>query len=337
MAKKKRGLNIPAVAVIVVIAAVLTQVLFSAFAAACTLRLSPNKTSVQQGEEFTVTLSASSDTIISIAEARITYDPAQVQMLRVSRSGSPLSTNSPGTSNGNGFVQTGGFVSPPATSYPSGDVYISTISFKALQPNGTASINIDQGASKVYSAVDASNILSGVSGTSINLSPIQVGASNPGSSNNVSSGSTDTAGSTGSTPNTNGTTSSGASGSIASIADGSSAPGSLESYATSSSSPDLQEPGKSQLGTNPSILNRLFSWVRAVVPFVVVLSLIGVVVFFASRKLQHHAYPNTVSVGSSVNGPTSTSNGVSKAPTKPNTGSAGPGFGVLIGKDNQKK
>lgn len=331
MAKKKNSVNLLGVAVIVIIAAVLTQVLFSAFAATGTLSLAANKQSVKQGEEVAVTVRANADAEASVVQARVTFDPAQLQYVTVSYNGSPFDTQSPDFAVGSGFVQVSRFKFPPPP-YPSGDIYVATITFRALQSSGTAGINIDQGSSVIYAASDASNILSSVTGTSVALQSTVINnpppPSQPGpnptsvSSGGSVSGSTDSGvgGSSSGTTNT--------SGGVDPVTGQR-----LEAYATAGGT-NLPAPGESQLGTQPSLVSRMLSWVRAVAPYVAVLSVLAVIVYFASRKLQHHSHSiATISVGGNNNASTA---GTTPTVSKPNTGSPGPGYGVLIGKNDPK-
>lgn len=333
MAKKKNRQNLFGVAVIVIIAAVLTQVLFSVFAATGALSLSATKQSVNQGEEVEVVLRANTDTEASVVQARVTFDPAQLQYVSVSYNGSPFDTQSPEFAVGSGFIQVSRFKFPPPP-YPSGDTYIATITFRGLQSSGTAGINIDQGSSVIYSASDASNIISSVSGTSVQL---QSGAiSNPPPPSQPSANPSTPVGeveaNTTSGSATGGSDATGTAGVTVDPVTGQT----IESYATGGSTA-LQAPGKSQLGTNPSLVTRILAWVRAIVPYVVVLSVLAVIVYFASKKLQQHSHSTaTISVGGNNAASTNLSTAPSVKENKPNTGSPGPGYGVLIGKDDPK-
>lgn len=335
MAKKKSKVNLLGVAVIVIIAAVLTQILFSVFAATGSLSLSAGKQSVGQGEEVAVVLRANTDSEASVVQARVTFDPAQLQYVNVSYDGSPFDTQSPEFAVGSGFIQVSRFKFPPPP-YPSGDIYIATITFRGLQSGGTAGINIDQGSSVIYSASDASNIISSVSGTNVQLQPSTI--SNPPVPSQPSANPSSPTGAVGGS--TTGTDGGGAAAGVSSSTGESGATTdpvtgqTLESYATDSSTA-LQAPGKSQLGTNPSLVSRMLSWIRAVVPYAAVLSVLVVIVYFASRKLQHHSHSiATISVGGNSGASANPGTPAPAKENKPNAGSPGPGYGVLIGKND---
>lgn len=360
MAKKKNTINILPIAVIVVIAAVLTQILFSAFAATGTAYLSSNKSTVKQGESFTVSLRVNTDVPISIVRIRTTFNSSQLQFTGIDYTGSPLDKVLPESTSGTGFVQAASFKFPdapplPAGFFPSGNVFIANLNFKALQASGIATINIDQPASVVYDSENASNILTGVSGTSVTMQSADVNppTSPPPTGPNPTSPTTSSGG-TGATSSGSGSGPSGdtSSGGVSSSTDGpgTSSPESLgSSYAAGST--DLQEPGQSRYGTQPSIAGRALSWVQSFAPYFVALSGLGLLVFVAFNKIHHHSHSiATASVGGSGSPTVGTTKKQSKptvnggqtkteAPNviKPNTGSPGPGYGVLIGNDKINK
>lgn len=332
--KNKKNLNLFVGAIIVFVSAILAQVLFSAFAASGTLNLSSNKSSIVQGESVAITLRASVDSEASIAQARVTFNASQLQFQSVSYSGSPFGSDTPDAQTGSGFVQVSRFTPPP---FPSGNIYIATINFTALQSSGSASLSIDTGSSAIYAASDASNILTGTSGTVVALQssgggtppsttppPVSTNPSSPSSSGSTSSGGTSSG--SGSTDGGAGTASGGGDGT---------APESLSSNATTgstTSTKDLQSPGVSKLGTQPSLAQRGLALVRKFLPFALVVTLAAVIAYLIANRLHHHAHSGHIAATGT---PTPTGN--TSGPTMVNHGPAGPGSGVLIATNEQKK
>lgn len=320
MSKRKPRINIAAVISIIVISAVLTQILFSAFAASNNLTLSASKQTLSAGESTTVTLNAATDREITIAQAQVTYDTSQLQLTNVNYANSPLNTDSPDASSGNGVRTISRYKAGPP--YPTGSIFIAQLTFKALVNTGSSNISINQGNSALFSAEDASNILASVSGANINFGSTSTGGGSSGGGGSGSKPSPAPPSSNPSSPS-GGSDGSGDEGEGANTGDTGNSDESqkFQSFATvNNDDSNIPKPGSSQLGAQQGLVQRMLSFIRAIAPFAIILGLISLVTFIAVKRLAHK--PHGFS-------PTETH-------VAANTGPAGPGSGVLIGTSQQK-
>lgn len=155
-----------AILIIVVISLLLARIVFPAAAATGALSLSRSSATVTAGDTFVITVNVVTDIPVTIAQARVTFNTSLVSYLGTDYTGTAFNTDEPTATNGNGFV----FISryKNALPFPSGANTVAKLSFKSLA-NGTANFSIDQSQSALYSASDASNILSSVSGSTVTI------------------------------------------------------------------------------------------------------------------------------------------------------------------------
>lgn len=153
-------------AIVTVCAAIGTFLLFRTFAASGQIKLSTDVSSVKQDDTFVVTVSIDSGSEpVSIGHAYITYDPTQLQYVSTDYNTSSFTDNSPEAGVGSGYVVLSRYNLDGVT----GNLTLGKITFKALAEQGTAAVTVDQSKSKVYSKADASEILNGVTNTSVTL------------------------------------------------------------------------------------------------------------------------------------------------------------------------
>lgn len=297
-----------------------------------TLSLSPNKTSVVQGNTFAVSLRANTDAPITIAQARIVFNASAVSFQSISYDGSPLGSDVPGYGLSSGSFDVARFKFPDSLdnpNYPSGDIFIATLTFKALGNSGYAGLSVDQSSSALYGANSGGNILTSVSSSDVALQPIP--AAPPSSSPQTP---TPSGGSTTSTSSSSGSSSSGTP-SSASNSNGSSTgdtnttgdpdySGVPQSAAISQSINNLPAPGKGKLGVQLSLSQRIAKILRTVLPAMGVLAIVGGVTWYAARRWRQRPFGFTTShaAGSasggssgagSVSGPASTSSSASSS------------------------
>jgi len=316
---------------VVLISAILTQVLFSTFAASNLLTLSASKSSLRKGESVTVTLNASTDTEITLAHASVAYNPSKFQFISTDYSGSPLTSDSPESKTSNGSVTISRYKAGPP--YPRGSLFVAQLTFKAIADSGSSIIDIDQEKSALYEASEGNNIIGGVTGTSITINNTTSGGGSTGTTGGSSGGGTTSSNnstqtnpspsqpSPAPTSNNNNTGGPGVT-----EADGLATQNDEEEagpiVATTGSDPDLQAPGTVQFAGNQSFISKVASFMRSAAPAALVLGLITLVAYFGVKKLNQHPQGYT---------PSTSSHGTA------NTGPAGPGSGVLIGKDLQNR
>lgn len=156
---------------VVLFALVGTFVLLRIFAASSQITLTTNATSnLKKDDTFVVTVTASTGgEPVSIGQAYIAYDPAKLAYVSSDYTGSAFDSDSPEATTGNGFV----LMSRYTTTRPSGNLLIGKITFKVLASSGSAALSVDQSRSYVFSAQDASNILTGVNNASVTISSPQ--------------------------------------------------------------------------------------------------------------------------------------------------------------------
>ncbi len=162
--KKQKIVALLAIIAFAVVGTVIALRIFAASPAQ--LSLSSSAPSVNSGDTFTVTVSANTSEPITIAQAHLTFDPTKVSYVSTDYTGSPLVSDTPDITSGSGFVMLSRFTTPP---YPTGNVLVARVTFRALATSGVMPITLDQSKSSLYSESDASNILASVSGTSVSI------------------------------------------------------------------------------------------------------------------------------------------------------------------------
>lgn len=151
--------------------------LIQSFAAVVAVTATTNKTSVEKGQTFIVTLGTDSGTEpISIGHVRLTYDPTKIEYVSTDYANTSFTDNTPDKEEGAGFVQISRFTTSPTA----GNVVIGRVTFKALASSGKLDIGIDRDNSNVFSAVSAADILGAVSGVSIDVKQPTSGGSGGG-------------------------------------------------------------------------------------------------------------------------------------------------------------
>jgi hypothetical protein len=137
------------------------------FAATNQLYLTPSSGTVLSGNNVDVQVRVNSGTDpVNAVQANLSYDPAKLQFVSVSTTGSafPLEAQSTGGSGSVNMARAVNGGSAPAT----GDQLFATVTFKALVSSTTANINIAAGSAVVRST-DNSNILVDSAGATFTL------------------------------------------------------------------------------------------------------------------------------------------------------------------------
>jgi hypothetical protein len=268
-----------------------TLALFStdtALAASGTAKLTSSASSVQVGNNFTVTVSANTDSAISIAQIKVIYNSSAIKYQSISYSGSPLTTDTPDSSITTGSIKISRYV---VGNYPSGNITIAKINFTALASSGDGGLSINKSESALYSASNASDILTSVSGADVALQPVPAPppSSDPSSPDkDTKSAKKSSTGSGAGSTTTGG--SSGASGSGSSSGSGSTSSGSPTQGNTGPTQAFiLPEPGKSQVATQVSFSKRLAKNIKTYLPKITVATVVVGVSWYAISLLKTHS------------------------------------------------
>ncbi len=149
------------------------------------IALVPNSTSVTVGTTFEVTVNATSDSPVSTVQSKITYNATAVSMQSIDYAGSPFTTSLPDSATNNGSIFISRFTVPP---FPTNNIFIAKITFKALKDTGDAGLASDKNASGLYSGNTSQNILTSSGSATVNLVGIPLtnnggGGSGGGTSN----------------------------------------------------------------------------------------------------------------------------------------------------------
>lgn len=168
MKQKKLKLTPIRLVAIVLVSTFMAWIVYAASAATGTLVATSDKSSVTQGDTFTVTITSNTDAPITIAQAKVTFDPAKVSYQGSNYTGSPFTADSPDASQGSNYIVVSRYKA--GGPYPSGSNLVARLTFKALTSSGSAAIGVAAAPdSKLYSADDFSNIVSSTTGTSVAL------------------------------------------------------------------------------------------------------------------------------------------------------------------------
>lgn len=274
---------------LILVSVVLARIVYSAYAATGSLTLTSNANTVAQGNGFTLTLTANTDAAITIAQAKVTFDPSQVSYQGVDYSGSPFVNDSPEAGSGNGYVVVSRFKT--GQPYPSGSNVVAKLSFKALADSGNASISVTKNGSALFAAADASDILSSVNTATISLQgtattppPPAAPSPNP-SSPTGSTSSTTTNTKNGATPTPTGQTNNTATTSGESTDEDNQTPAAA---VTQKSTP--LKPGSAKLGPASSLGESVSRIIRNVLPVVVISGAVGFVIWFGLHKFHQRPY-----------------------------------------------
>ena len=142
LVNKIKSTKFRTVALVLIIGIIGTVVLARIFAAGASANLSANVTSVEKNQTFEVTAKVSSDgTKLTIGQVYLTYDPSKVAYVSTDFSSSSFNTTSPENGTGSGFVRLSRYQFPPP--YPSGELIVGKVMFRALVDSGTIDIGID--------------------------------------------------------------------------------------------------------------------------------------------------------------------------------------------------
>lgn len=151
------------------------------FAAVVAIVSTSNKTSVEKGQSFIVTVGTDSGTEpVSIGHVRLTYDPTKVQYVSTDYTNTPFTNDTPDAATGAGFVQMSRYTTTPSA----GNLVIGKATFKALASSGTIDIGVDRANSHVFSGATADDILGAVSGVAVEVKQPASGGAGGGTTPN---------------------------------------------------------------------------------------------------------------------------------------------------------
>lgn len=262
-------------------------------AATASASLTANKSAAVQGNNFTVALRVNVDAGISIANVRVSYDPSLVQYISTSYSGASLTTDTPEAGTGSNYVQVSRYqLTQP---FPSGDMLVGTLTFRARSNTGTAAINVDQSNSSVYVAGSQPEKISISSVTPANV-VLQPVPSAPPSSNPSTPTPTPTAGGTTSSPSsssggTSGATTTGGGATTQTDPDYQQAQeAAAAAEAENPTSSTIPAPGKGQYGSSVTVWQRVKINIKKFTPLSVVLALTGGATWFAVKRLRQRPF-----------------------------------------------
>lgn len=319
---------------IVLVSSFMAWIVYSASAATGTLSLTSNKTSIKQGENFTVTISVNSDTPAAYSTAKVSYDTNQLTFIDPpDYSGSAYPTSGPDTNIKNGVVTISRYIVPDnGASFPSGKFTLAKLNFQAKSgATGKSTLSIDQSGSEIF-GTGGENILTSTTGVSVTLTaPVTPPSpSNPPTSNPA--GPTQTSNTTNNTnTSTNAPTTSHqnhTSQTPSSTTDPT--PVNVPNSNTSYYPPTTQKPlapGESRSVASVSISQRLLALVRKLLPALVVGLVAGGAIWFIFKKLHERPFgfsgvsSNMGGVGT-VKAPPATQSSINKSdPIQPATSS----------------
>lgn len=190
---KYKSISIAALVVVAASALLVTQ-LSPAFADTGNITMSSSAPSVVFGNTFTVTINATTDAPIMVAQAKVLYNPAVVSLQGAPDfSGSPLTNSTPDEGGGSGTYLISRFKA--GTPYPSGNMVLAKLTFKSIKDTGDAGISVSKSGSVLYMYNPGGNpvdILGTTGSVSVSMQPVPVTPTGGGS------------GGGGSTPATNG-------------------------------------------------------------------------------------------------------------------------------------
>ena len=298
---------------IVLVSSLMAWIVYAASAATGSITAASDKTSVTQNDTFTVTVTETSDTQVSVVNAKVTFDPSKVTMQSIDYTGSPFTTNGPESAVGSGFVTVNRFLLDGQ--FPTGSNVVAKIVFKATASSGSAAIGVDKASSMLVSYNNPADILSTVTGTSVSLKSPAVPTSpqTPPTSNPASPTSSSSSSSSSSSPSASTSSPSQSSGSStdSSTTSPTITPESNTNYNYSSPAQKSIAPGTSVTAVAPSLTQRLLKLVRTLLPVVFISAVVGGLLWFILKKIHEHPY--------GFSGATVSSSGVGSV--KPPTGS----------------
>ncbi len=140
--KSTRAFNLSPMrlSLIVLVSTFMAWIVYGASAATGGLTLSTDKTTVNQGSEVNVAVSAfSANDPITTALVALNFDSSKLEFVQIDYTGSPLTLQPEGLVVANGRVTFSRFQAEPQ---PSGNVFIAKITFKAKVASGSTSISI---------------------------------------------------------------------------------------------------------------------------------------------------------------------------------------------------
>ncbi len=208
----------------------------AAHAESGSISLVSSSNSVTVGTTFDVTVNASTDAAVSTVQSKISYNASAVSLQGIDYTGSPFVNSLPDSSSGNGSIFISRFTVPP---FPTGNVMVAKLTFKALSDTGNAGITSDKNASGLYSGSTGQNILSSSGNVTVNLVgiPPSGGGGSTGGSNTSGGGTSSGGSSNGGSNTSNGGSTSGGGGSTGGSVPGSDDSGSLNGGAVGTQAP----------------------------------------------------------------------------------------------------
>lgn len=148
-----------------------------AYAATATDTYSPASQTVSTGSNFTVTVNTNAGlNHVLTDQLRVTFNPAKLEYVSVSYSGSPLTTDAPDAGAGSGYFQISRYT---LGAQPTGTFLLATLTFRALATSGSDTLGYDPANSSIYVNEDggAANALTGVSGATYSFDGVNPTAS----------------------------------------------------------------------------------------------------------------------------------------------------------------
>lgn len=286
---------------IILISTFMAWVVYSVSAATSSISLASNKSTVNQGDSFLVTISVNTDTPAVYSTAKVKYNSSQIVFQGVDYSSSAYPTEGPDTKITDGAVTISRYIIPDQGAFPNGKFTLAKLNFQAKSGfSGTSSITVEQNGSEVFGS-NGVNILSSVSGANVAVAkpttptgpttptnPTVPPTSNPAGPVSSNSGSPSAPRS--STPPSN---SSHSSATHSEEPESAPATPSIEEnyiYDQGSNQQETLKPGQSRLATEPTIAQRLLKMVKVALPVLAVSAIAGGVLWFGLKIIPRQAF-----------------------------------------------
>ncbi len=278
---------------IILVSTFMAWIVYSASAATGSFTLSADKTSITQGSDVYVTLTANSDTGITIANAVINYDSSKLTYGGADYTNSKLTTDTPEATTSPGSITISRFA---AGSYPTGNVFVAKLKFTAKVGSGNVSVNLAQSpTSAIYTdesggsavSVGAKSVTIAIAAPQVPATPSQPAVSNPASPTNIGS----------SAPSSSSSSTTGASSGSSSSASHHGGASTSPSSSAQSSSPTpiyypqttVPKPGTSYVASKQSMTQQLLALVKKIAPIVIVVGVAGGAVWFVMSRMNQNS------------------------------------------------
>ncbi|MFO0886983.1 MAG: hypothetical protein U0413_02015 [Candidatus Saccharimonadales bacterium] len=315
---------------IVLVSAFMAWIVYSASAATGSFTLSADKTSITQGSDVYVTLTANSDAGVTIANAVISYDSSKLTYGGADYTNSKLTSDSPEATTSPGSITISRYTTG---SYPTGSVFVAKLKFTAKVGSGNVAINLAQSpTSAIYTdesgggiaSVSAKSVTIALTAPQVPASPTQPTVSpNPATPTqqpvqNVTRPTPTQTPAPATPPQSSNTTTL--------VPDTTTTPAPEVYYPQTS----IPKPGTSYVSTKPSLFARLSKLLKVIIPIVVISGITGGAVWFVMSRTNHnsmhgftgavHSSPTPGTV-TSVTPPSNNGSSPNNYVNKPNVGS----------------